>query len=184
MSLSGGPMRLRSAFLFFFSVSTLCFAQGKRPFTFEDMMALKRVAEPVPSPDGKWVAFAAQDVDLEANKKTPHIWLVPLAGGEAKKITDDPAGEDRPRFSPDGKRMIYTSAKDGSSQIWIADFDAENGALTNAHRLTSISTEADGAVWSPDGKNILFVSVVYPDCPDDACNKQREEEKAKSKVQA
>src|SRR5713101_4047280 len=133
--------------------STLASAQSKHPFTFEDMMALKRVAEPVPSPDGKWVVFAAQDVDLEANKKTPHIWIVPLAGGDAKKISNDPAGEDRPRFSPDGKRLIYTSAKDGNSQIWVADFDAENGTLSGAHRLTSISTEADGALWSPDGKN-------------------------------
>ena len=177
-------MRFRHAVIFCLVVSAACLAQSKRPFTFEDMMALKRIAEPVPSPDGKWVAFAAQDVDLETNKKTPHLWLMPLAGGEAKKIADDPVGEDRPRFSPDGKRLIYTSAKNGSSQIWIADFDTENGALTNAHNLTSISTEADGAVWSPDGKNILFVSSVYPDCPDDACNKQHDEERAKSKVQA
>ncbi|HTC95845.1 MAG TPA: S9 family peptidase [Terriglobales bacterium] len=179
-------MRFRYAVIFCLSVvsSFLGFAQSKRPFTFEDMMALKRVAEPVPSPDGKWVAFAAQEVDLEANKKTSHIWLVPLAGGEAKKISDDPAGEDRPRFSPDGKRLIYTSAKDGSSQIWIADFDTDGGALSNAHKLTSISTEADGAIWAPDGKNILFLSTVYPDCPDDACNKQRDDERAKSKVQA
>src|SRR5207253_9206794 len=55
------------------------FSQAKRPFTFEDMMSLKRVAEPVPSPDGKWVLFSAVDVDLAANKKTPHIWIVPLA---------------------------------------------------------------------------------------------------------
>ncbi|HTD24366.1 MAG TPA: S9 family peptidase [Terriglobales bacterium] len=177
-------MRLRFAVVFFLLLSSAGFAQSKHPFTFEDMMALKRVAEPVPSPDGKWVVFAAQDVDLEANKKTPHIWIVPLAGGDAKKISDDPAGEDRPRFSPDGKRLIYTSAKDGNSQIWVADFDAESGTLSGAHRLTSISTEADGAVWSPDGKNILFVSSVYPDCPDDACNKQRDDERAKSKVQA
>src|SRR5438128_3470479 len=53
-------------------------AQGKHPFTFEDMMALKRVEEPVPSPDGKWVLFAAVDVDLKANTKTPHVWMVPL----------------------------------------------------------------------------------------------------------
>ncbi len=54
-------------------------AQAKHPFTFEDMMKLKRVGEPVPSPDGKWVLFSAVDVDLAANKKTPHIWIVPLA---------------------------------------------------------------------------------------------------------
>src|SRR6266576_4030082 len=53
-------------------------AQTKHPFTFEDMMKLKRVGEPVPSPDGKWVLFSAVDVDLATNKKTPHIWIVPL----------------------------------------------------------------------------------------------------------
>src|SRR5438034_4553141 len=57
-------------------------ARNKHPFTFEDMMALKRVEEPVPSPDGKWVLFAAVDVDLKANTKTPHIWVVPLSGNQ------------------------------------------------------------------------------------------------------
>src|SRR6266700_4962470 len=57
-------------------------AAQKHPFTFEDMMALKRVEEPVPSPDGKWVLFAAVDVDLKANTKTPHIWVVPLSGNQ------------------------------------------------------------------------------------------------------
>src|ERR1051325_12010027 len=55
-------------------------SQDKHPITFEDMMKLKRVEEPVPSPDGKWVLFAAVDVDLAANTKTPHIWIVPLSG--------------------------------------------------------------------------------------------------------
>src|SRR5262249_40959711 len=57
---------------------------AKHPFTFEDMMKLKRVQEPVPSPDGKWVVFAAEDVDLEANTKTAHLWIVPASGGESK----------------------------------------------------------------------------------------------------
>ncbi len=41
-------------------------ASTKHPFTFEDMMKLKRLDEPVPSPDGKWVVFSATDVDLES----------------------------------------------------------------------------------------------------------------------
>ena len=59
----------------------------KRPFTFEDMMALKRVGDPAPSPDGKWVAFSSVNVSLEANTRTPHIWAVPVAGGEARQLT-------------------------------------------------------------------------------------------------
>ncbi len=55
------------------------FAQAKHPFTFEDMMKLKRVGEPEVSPDGKWVIFSVVDVNLDANSKMPHIWIVPTA---------------------------------------------------------------------------------------------------------
>ncbi len=160
-------------------------AQQKRPFTFEDMMALKRVNEPVVSPDGKWVAFSAHEINLAANTKTPHLWVVPLAGGEARQLTSGSAGEDRPRWSPDGRRLAYISAQDGSSQVWTVGFNAETGMLAgDSKRITDISTEADGELWSPDGKNIIFVSEVYPECPDAACNKARKEEREKSKVKA
>ena len=71
----------RLAFLFVLLFSLPAFSQAKHPFTFEDMMKLKRVGEPVPSPDGKWVLFSAVDVDLAANKKTSHIWIVQLNSG-------------------------------------------------------------------------------------------------------
>src|SRR3954464_3864615 len=96
------------ALLAFFALASSAFAQGKPPFTFEDMMALKRVAEPVPSPDGKWVLFAVQDVDLEANTKKSHLWIVPADGGPARRLNQTPNEEERPRFSPDGKRIIFT----------------------------------------------------------------------------
>ena len=164
------------------------FAQSKHPFTFQDMMALKRVGEPVPSPDGKWVLFSAVDVSLEANTKTPHLWIVPLAGGESREIISEQSA-DRPRWAPDGRRFAFLSTKEGGSQVWIADFDGVAGKVTGTRKLTSIATEADGEVWSPDGKNILFVSSVYPECdgaPADeaACNAKKVDEHEKSKVKA
>lgn len=158
----------------------------KHPFTFEDMMKLKRVGAPVPSPDGKWVVFDCIDVDLEANTRISHLWIVPASGGESRRLNPTPNHEERPRFSPDGKRLIWTSKANDPTQIWICDFDSGNaGALVGKpHQLTNISTGADGGIWSPDGKNIVFVSAVYPDCKDDACNKQRDEELKKSKVKA
>jgi dipeptidyl aminopeptidase/acylaminoacyl peptidase len=167
----------------------------KHPFTFEDMMKLKRVGAPVPSPDDKWVVFDCEDVDLEANTKTAHLWIVPASGGESRRLNPTPNHEERPRFSPDGKRLIWTSKATDPTQIWMCDFNSESGQLVGEPRqVTNISTGADGGIWSPDGKNIVFVSAVYPDCnpvaaatagvTSDDCNKQRDEELKKSKVKA
>ncbi len=178
-------MLCRNLLLIFLLTASLCFAQGKPPFTFEDMMSLKRLSDPQISPDGKWVLFSAVDVDLGKNTRVSHLWIVPAAGGESRQITRDPAGENRGRWSPDGKRFLFTSSKDGESQIWVADFDRVKGETSGAPlRVTSISTEADGALWAPDGKHILFISSVYPGCIDDACNRARIEEKKKSPVKA
>jgi dipeptidyl aminopeptidase/acylaminoacyl peptidase len=157
----------------------------KQPFTFEDMMKLKRVGAPVPSPDGKWVVFDCVDVDLEANTRISHLWIVPASGGESRRLNETPNHEERPRFSPDGKRLIWTSKATDPTQIWMGDFDTKAGALVGKpHQVTNISTGADGGIWSPDGKNIVFVSAVYPDAKDDAENKKRDEELKKSKVKA
>ncbi len=179
---------------FVFSLLTLiafvfsAFAQAKHPFTFEDMMKLKRVGEPEVSPDGKWVIFSVVDVNLEANSKTPHIWIVPTAGGEEREIIADQDG-DRPRWSPGGRHFAFVSTKDGGSQIWIADFDDATGMVTGVRKVTSIATEASGELWSPDGKNILFTSDVYPECDgqpavEASCNARTREEREKSKVKA
>src|SRR5205823_10179219 len=102
-----------------------------------------------------------------------------------RRLNPTPNHEERPRFSPDGKRLIWTSKATNPTQIWMCDYDPNAGALVGKpHQVTNISTGADGAIWSPDGKNIVFVSAAYPDCKDDTCNKQRDEEVKKSKVKA
>ena len=177
-------------------------AQSKHPFTFEDMMKLKRVGDPQVSPDGKWVIFSVVDVDLAANTKTPHIWIVRVgadassaperssAGSSAAErilIADQDA--DRPRWVPDGKRFAFLSTKEGGSQVWIADFDGTAGTVSATHKLTSMATEASGELWSPDAENILFTSDVYPECDgapeaEADCNAKKLDEHEKSKVKA
>ncbi len=158
---------------------------AKKPFTFEDMMLLKRIGGPTVSPDGKWVLFSAVEVDLRGNKRTSQLWVVPIGGGTARQMPSTPAGETGGRWSPDGKSYLYISSEEGGSQVWIGGFDPESGMLgALPHKITNISTEADGAIWSPDGKNIVFTSEVYPGCADDACNKYSDQLHSNSKVKA
>src|SRR5205823_1744959 len=113
-----------------FLLSIPSFSQTKHPFTFEDMMKLKRVGAPQVSPDSKWVLFSAVDVDLEANSRTPHVWIVPITGGREREIIKDQQA-DSPRWAPDGKRFVFTSTKSGNSQLWIAEFDPTSGNMSS-----------------------------------------------------
>lgn len=177
---------LRRVIIAVLLLGSLAFAQTKRPFTFEDMMALKRVGEPVVSPNGKWVVFSVVDVNLKADTKTPSIFVVSINGGEARSLTKG-EGEDRPRWSPDGRQLAFVLTRGGVPQIWVCDIDPETAMPLPGkplRQITTISTGASGELWSPDGKYILFTSDVYPDCPDDACNKARDEQQAQSKVKA
>ena len=142
----------------------------KRPMTFADLMAIKRVSDPQISPSGKWVMFSVTDVSLEKNAKVNHLWVVPLDGSAPERQltshTGD-TGESFGRFSPDGQFVSYTGAPtkdDPVSRITIATWDEKTGTIGVGRTLTAVSGDTDGAIWSPDSQRLLFTTQVYPEC--------------------
>ena len=151
---------------------------AKHAITFNDLIAMHRVAEAELSPDGKWVAYTVATPDMEANRNATNLWMAPVAGGDAIQLTR--TGKDSsPKWSPDGKTIAFLSARSGDSQVYLLSMDGGE-----AHAITKLSTGADIVKWSPDGKTIAFTSGVYPECKDDECNKRRNDEKEKNKVKA
>jgi len=150
----------------------------RRAIAFKDLAAMHRLSGPQISPDGKWIAYEMATPNLEADRISRDIWIVPVAGGASRQLTR--GGSDvRPRWSPDGRKLAFLSSRDGTAQIyWIG---LEGG---EASRVTSLSAGADNELWSPDGKSIAFISRVYPDCVDEACNAERDAAREKSKVKA
>jgi dipeptidyl aminopeptidase/acylaminoacyl peptidase len=143
------------------------------------MMELARLADPQLSPDGKWIAYQATDVDLAAGTRNTDLWITSAApGGTPRRLTDHAAADTRPRWSPDGRRLAFVSAREGGSQAWVVD--AAGGA---ARKVTSLASEAGGVTWIDD-RTLLVTSDVDPECPprdpggavDDACQKKRLEE--------
>jgi Tol biopolymer transport system component len=92
------------------------------------------------SPDGKQIAF-----DLMGD-----IYTMPIEGGTTTKITNGIAFESHPRFSPDGKRILFTSDRSGSDNLWYIDMVKKD--------TVQVTTETNetlfGACWSRDGKYI------------------------------
>src|SRR2546425_12918894 len=95
--------------------------EARHPFSVRDMVALERLASPQPSPDGGLVVFTRRVYDAEANKNFTNLWIVSIDGGDPRRLTSARAADTSPRWSPDGKSIVFISDRSGSSQVWVID---------------------------------------------------------------
>ncbi|HEV7667695.1 MAG TPA: S9 family peptidase [Thermoanaerobaculia bacterium] len=137
-------------------------AEAPRSLKPEDVAALKSVSDSQISPDGSWVAYTVQSMDLKKDKSDADIWMSPLAGGEAVRVTTSKKSENTPRWSPDGKYLAFLSDRDGDdTEVYLLD---RRGG--EAWQATEYKASVSDLAWSPDGKRLaLIVADVDPDAP-------------------
>ena len=109
-------------------------AQEKRPLRVDDLFALREVGDPRLSPDGAQVAFTVKSLDAKKDKSDTDVYVVDLAGGDARRLTASPKAETSPRFSPDGKIPGLPFGAGGQEDTGLADAP-ERRRGPEAHRL-------------------------------------------------
>src|SRR5688572_2183764 len=93
------------------------------------------------SPDGRTIVF-----DLVGD-----LYTLPIAGGKATRITDGPGFDGQPRFSPDGKAIVFVSDRSGYENLWLVDVaGGQPRAITKDKDAQYLSP-----AWTPDGKYIV-----------------------------
>ena len=148
---------LRSIFAILVLALTLTTASaqtaGKVP-TIDDLINLKRVGSPALSPDGRLVAYTMRQTNWDDNLYKTEIWITDTQTGSVRQLTNSmtPAkSSSAPSWSPDGRRLAFTSDRSEKRQIYLIDL---NGG--EAEALTSGDEGVGSFKWSPDGRSIAF----------------------------
>jgi Tol biopolymer transport system component len=93
------------------------------------------------SPDGRTIVF-----DLLGD-----LYTIPITGGTATALTSGIAYDAQPRFSPDGKSIVFTSDKDGGDNVWVMDLATKRTKVVTKGKTSRYRSPE----WTPDGNYVV-----------------------------
>ena len=134
-------------------------AQTKRPMTLVDLVGYSRLGDPQLSQDGAHLLYMLSQTDWKAGARTYHIWRQDVGGGAPIQLTFGESGENSPRWSPDGKTILFLRG----GQAYLLPSDGGE-----ARQLTKHATNISSPAWTPDGSAIYFTAT------DATSNEERE----------
>ncbi len=151
------------ACLLVLSVALLCATSyGQAPaaaddaiFAPMDIFGLEYASDPQISPDGASVAYVRTSMDIMADRRRSDVWLIDVASGTQRPMT---SGSDAssPRWSPDGKRLLYAAADDDNgAELFVRWMDTGDVA-----RITQLASSPGDLTWSPTGDRVAFTMNV------------------------
>ena len=107
------------------------------------------------SPDGGHIVYVRVSHDIMTDRARRNLWIVDADGSNNRPLRSESRNFSSPRWSPDGTRLAYVSAAEGSPQLYVRWMDSGQTAL-----LTNLVEAPEAIAWSPDGKSIAFIQLV------------------------
>src|SRR5437764_13803399 len=160
-----------------------CFAQ-KRNITEKDLWDFVWVGDPQVSPDGSRVAFVRVTVNDKREGYNTSIWSVPTSGGEEPHQLTKGDHDSTPRWSPDGKFLLFVRATEKDGKPEPPQLSILPMAGGDSFSFTDLPKGAGNPVWSPDGKAIAFTSETNAEDLAKQEKKKKKEEELKKAVSA
>lgn len=126
-------------------------SKKRRSFRTSDVLDQAMIQEVALSPDASSIVYSRRTV--EDGKYRKRLWRVGFEGGKPEPLTFSKATDGAPRFSPDGRTLLFLSDRSGRSQPWLMPFSGGE-----PRRPAELGGGVKAAEWSPDGKRIAVVA--------------------------
>ncbi|MBS0376049.1 MAG: S9 family peptidase [Proteobacteria bacterium] len=150
--------------------------------THEDLWLMKRLGAPEPSPDGRRAVLAVLEPAYDRKEQAYGLWLLTTDGtAPPRRLTFAKSAESGVTFSEDGRRIAFSSKREGDAEEQVYVLDLGGG---EAQRVTSVALGARSPRFSPDGASLAFVADVWPGARDDADNRRLAKERSDRKYAA
>ncbi len=143
--------------LFTLASSSDLFSGEEIPSLFKsrDIFDLEYASDPRISPDGRQIIYERHSMDIMTDSDRSNLWIIHSDGSEHRPVLSGRNSFSSPRWSPDGKRLAYITAAEGSPQLYVRWMDTGQTAL-----LTNLTEAPSSITWSPDSNWIAFVMQV------------------------
>src|SRR5262245_57578450 len=147
-----------SAWLFVTAAHAAHAAAGevtKKPLQPMDVFKLEYADDPQMSPDkSKRIIYVRNFMDIMKDRQRSNLWII-TDGASQEALTTGNHRDTSPRWSPDGKRMVYVSDVSGTPQLHVRWLESQRTA-----QITHATSPPLAPSWSPDGKMIAFLMHV------------------------
>src|SRR5664279_4800984 len=169
------------AFAILIAIVCLCqfgMAQNKRSISDKELFSFQWIWDPQVSPDGAHVVFVRVSVNEKKDGYDTALWMVNTAGSDVPVRLTSAKRDSQPRWSPDGKWIVFVRgpAENGAEARGSKPQPSQLALLSlaggEASTLTDLPRSAANPVWSPDGKQIVFLCDATPE---DLAKKQKKD---------